>query len=1211
MNAEPLEMDLARAPRVRIGERYVLTAELGAGGMGVVSRVRDERTGKLLALKQLRPGASRLEAALFRREFHTLVLLKHPCIIEVYDYGIHAAAPYYTMELLDGDDLQALSPRPYRDACRSLRDVASSLALLAAHRLVHRDLTARNVRVTSDGRSKLIDFGALSPFGVAETFVGTPPYVPPEAWRGLPLDHRADLFSLGALAYFLLTRTHAFPARYLRDLPAAWRNRPERPSAVVSRLIAGGAALEPVPKALDDLVLSLLSLDPGARPQSAAEAIERLTRAGALGQEAADVAAESYLLSAALVGRDRETGLAKELVGHAQAGRPGALVIRHAEGTGASRLLLEIALNARLAGVTVLQVDGEASSAPHAAARSLAEKLALALPMEAKARPAADAPIAALERWILDIATSCPLLIVADNACELDEGTMTLLSILLSSATTQRLVIVAAARHGTERAARGPLARLERAARVVELAPLSADDTQAFVRSLFGSVPNADRLTHWAHRISGGNPARLMELADHLVRRGLARYADGTWLLPRELPEDDLPSHPDEIVDRKLAELGEAAVTLASALALHRGKLSLELGIAIAERERIDAFAALDRLTASGTLVGYEGSYRFAQQSVRARLVARMTPAEQQHRHLVIAEHLLSGEQVDLAAAMSAGWHLLAAGEQRRGSLILRRVALELVETNRMPDAIPAIEAALAAFRANGRPRHEICGLVQHLAAAGYFVDRRLADRYGDEALTLLAEETGLALTRRVRPYVGIYIALLVGLVYAIVLNVFGRRGGLRVFSSNITVMGALTSTLGAVSVICLDAPGAARRAAHFEPFEPLGLWHAGAFCYALTKELVGVAQDRPFETIESLRALLERLNAPKVAVIGLPRELREPMRAGVLFGLAALEGFMDAPLALQRADELERCDMRLYDMLASQVRANHYAYQGNAELVREHERRVEVHATRSSSTWQAEVWTPSSRLVAYRRTYDLIGLKRASEELHRLSQEIPSLERYSRAARALLFNLTGDFDAAIPLLEALHTEAEPRSYIGWAALAGALGEAYIQTGRHDEAAALCQKVVDGFTPGARLVTALMLDVELQLAVADAKCGRKKDAERRLDDLLELHGPHRGAVTLGAIHRAWVEVARTAPADQDLERYHRARMEHFFRSTNNPSLIAECERSRPPSQVPRPMRAVPPVDTPTIQERDGVSPRYASETEADTETHAESVDRDS
>lgn len=1203
MNAKQLETPPARPPPARIGGRYEVEAELGAGGMGIVSRVRDASTGRTLALKQLRTNTGRTEEALFQREYHTLVLLKHPRIIEVYDYGIHGGAPYYTMELLDGTDLQALSPLSYREACRHLRDVASSLALLAAHHLVHRDLTARNVRVTSDGRSKLIDFGALSPFGVTNTVVGTPPYVPPEAVRGLPLDQHSDLFALGALAYFLLTRSHAFPARTLADLPTAWKRRPERPSAVVARLIEQGESLAPVPKALDELVLSLLSLDPQARPQSAAEAIERLTSVGGLEREPGTLAAQSYLLSASLVGRSAEVSRANELVANALAGSGGVLVIHHAEGAGASRLLTQIALDARLAGATVLQIDGEFSRAPYAAARTLAGKLLLAAPVEAKAaaprdadtidwlrgartdRPSAStakeelpsvavAPLATrlklistLEHWLLEVSLSCPLVILVDNAHELDEGTMTLLSVLSSSAQTHPLVIIATERMGEAPVAPMPLQRLGRAGQVLGLSALSGSDTQAFVQSLFGNVSNLDRLAHWAHRISGGNPARLMELLEHLVRRGLARYADGAWMLPRELPEDDLPSRPEEAADRKFSQLGEAALKLACALALHRGRLSLELCIELAAAEGVDAFTALDTLTSSGIVVGFEGGYRFAQSSTRERLLARISPVDQRRLHLRIAEWLLSGEESDLANVLAAGQHLLSGGDERRGSEVLHRVGMELLQADSLPEAIPVIEATLVIYRKANRPRHELCGLMQHLAAAGYYAERRLADEYGEESLQLLAEETGLALARRVKPYVGSYIALLVGLVYALMLYLFARPGGVRALNSNVSVMGGLSASMVGVSVICLDPVAAKRHAAHFEAFGSLGLWHAGAFLNALARALVGVAEDRPSETLDTLRALLQRLNAPR-GVIGFPQELKPLTRCGILYALGALEGFMDAPLALQRADELEACGLRLYDMLAAQLRANYYAYQGNTERLREYERRVELHATRNGSTWQAEVWTPSSRIVAYRRTYDLIGLKRSSEELERLSLEVPSLERYARLARAQLAMCRGEYQVAISLAETLHTETPPRAFIGWTALSGALAEAYNETGQPERAAELCRTVVAGLSEGDRMIPALMLDVELQFAIADARCGRVAEAERRLAELLALHAPNHGAVTLGSIHRAWVEVARAA-ADEDLARYHRARMDHWFRSTKNPALVAECERYRAPSDRPR------------------------------------------
>src|SRR5262249_41685483 len=161
--------------------------------------------------------------------------------------------------------------------------------------------------------------------------------------------------------------------------------------------------------------------------------------------------------------------------------------------------------------------------------------------------------------------------------------------------------------------------------------------------------------------------------------------------------------------------------------------------------------------------------------------------------------------------------------------------------------------------------------------------------------------------------------------------------------------------------------------------------------------------------------------------VVGFPDRMKPLTRGGLLYALGALEGFMDEPLALERADQLEGIGLRVYDMVACQIRANYYACHGDAERVREYERQVELHAMRNGSTWQAEVWAPSSRLVAYKRTYDLIGLKQAAEELERLVTEIPSLERHSRIARALLLLVRGDYTMAIPELERICTETAPR----------------------------------------------------------------------------------------------------------------------------------------------------------------------------------------
>jgi serine/threonine protein kinase len=189
--------------------------------------------------------------------------------------------------------MRELAPMPFRRACAHIRDIASSLALLHAHRLVHRDVSPRNVRVTKDGHAKLFDFGTLTAFGIPADVAGTPSCIPFEALNGLPLDHRADLYSLGCLAYWLLTGREAYPAKNLDDLAFVWKRKPRVPSHDNWQ----------VPQALDELVVALLSRDPLARPASAAEVIDRINHIAELEPEPEHATARSYFMSSKTVGQ--------------------------------------------------------------------------------------------------------------------------------------------------------------------------------------------------------------------------------------------------------------------------------------------------------------------------------------------------------------------------------------------------------------------------------------------------------------------------------------------------------------------------------------------------------------------------------------------------------------------------------------------------------------------------------------------------------------------------------------------------------------------------------------------------------------------------------------------------------------------------------------------------------------------------------------------
>ncbi|HTU59532.1 MAG TPA: serine/threonine-protein kinase, partial [Polyangiales bacterium] len=185
---------------VSISELFDVQELIGSGGMAHVYRAIDRATGRTLALKRLdaceSPERRLRTAVLFEREYRVLSQLAHPRVVEVYEYGIDSEGPYYTLELLGGGDLQEIAPVGWREAVAIARDICSALSLLHSRKLVHRDLSPRNVRRTLDGTAKLLDFGAIAPMGPNKWLVGTPPCCAPESLQLQALDGRTDLYAL-------------------------------------------------------------------------------------------------------------------------------------------------------------------------------------------------------------------------------------------------------------------------------------------------------------------------------------------------------------------------------------------------------------------------------------------------------------------------------------------------------------------------------------------------------------------------------------------------------------------------------------------------------------------------------------------------------------------------------------------------------------------------------------------------------------------------------------------------------------------------------------------------------------------------------------------------------------------------------------------------------------------------------------------------------
>ena len=279
---ERMTSELRDRLQATLGDAFRLERELGGGGMSRVFVAEDVSLGRRVVVKVLSPElAAGVNVDRFKREIQLAAGLQHPHVVPVLAAGQTDGLPYYTMPFVDGrslrDKLAGGKALPVLEAVGILRDVARALAYAHERGVVHRDVKPDNVLLTG-GSAAVTDFGiakaissaranrTLEP-GEALTMVGsslgTPAYMAPEQVAADPqIDHRADIYSFGVMAYELLTGVTPFHGRAPHQLLAA--HVAEAPQPIAARA-------QGVPPALAALVMRCLAKSPGDRPQTAAE----------------------------------------------------------------------------------------------------------------------------------------------------------------------------------------------------------------------------------------------------------------------------------------------------------------------------------------------------------------------------------------------------------------------------------------------------------------------------------------------------------------------------------------------------------------------------------------------------------------------------------------------------------------------------------------------------------------------------------------------------------------------------------------------------------------------------------------------------------------------------------------------------------------------------------------------------------------------------
>jgi serine/threonine protein kinase/Tol biopolymer transport system component len=261
---------------------YRITSALGVGGMGEVYRATDTNLGREVAIKVLPPEVARdaERLARFRREAHLLASLNHPNIAAIYGLEEEAGKPFLALELVEGKDLKEridAGAIPVDEALEIAERIAEALEEAHGKGIVHRDLKPANVKVTPDGKVKVLDFGLAKAWAadaaigsapslsqsptlthtgtIAGVILGTAGYMSPEQARGKPVDKRADVWSFGVLLWEMLTGRALFAGETVTDVIAA----------VVTREPDLSALPKATPPALRRLIARCLRKDPRQR----------------------------------------------------------------------------------------------------------------------------------------------------------------------------------------------------------------------------------------------------------------------------------------------------------------------------------------------------------------------------------------------------------------------------------------------------------------------------------------------------------------------------------------------------------------------------------------------------------------------------------------------------------------------------------------------------------------------------------------------------------------------------------------------------------------------------------------------------------------------------------------------------------------------------------------------------------------------------------
>jgi tetratricopeptide (TPR) repeat protein len=657
------------------GGRYQVKKFLGEGGKKKVYLVHDTLLDRDVAFALIKTekldDASRTRVT---REARAMGRLgDHPNIVAIYDMGDHEGQPYIVIPLMPGGDVEGLIEKatehrlPLDKAMDIVKAVCRGLEYAHGKGIIHRDIKPGNIWLSADGTAKIGDFGLalavdLSRLTQPGMMVGTVTYMPPEQAMGGKVTAKADLYSLGAMLYEMVTGRPPFVGDDSIAIIGQHINTPP---------VSPTWHRADLPPALETLILQLLEKDPGKRPESAAVVLQALEaiEAGKIKEPSREEPAENPLYRRVFVGREPELKQLQSAFDGTMSGQGTLMMVMGEPGIGKTALCEQLATYVTLRGGRTLVghcYEKGSLSLPYLAfvealrsyvlsreVKDLREELGSGAAdvariiseirerLKVRPRPQKDLEeeryrlLQAVTEFLSNAANVQPMMVVLEDLHDADKGTLDMLTHVSRNIAGARLLIV-----GTYRdvevdrshplsAALAELRRVSTYGRVL-LRGLDADEVRRMLESITReSVPWG--LSEAVHRQTEGNPLFVQEVVRYLVEEGLIARKEGRWRPTRDTAlEMSIPEGLRDVIGKRLSLLSPECNQLLSVASVIGRAFALETLKAVAgmnEDVFVNALKEAVRLSileerSQRGMVRYRFTHAFFRQTLYEEMVA-------------------------------------------------------------------------------------------------------------------------------------------------------------------------------------------------------------------------------------------------------------------------------------------------------------------------------------------------------------------------------------------------------------------------------------------------------------------------------------------------------------------------------------------------------------------------------------------------------------